>query len=413
LPRLFLIVLFLCALGAAAGAQPVAHHGVVEVAFGYVRDADGTVRSLKGLKLPYYAEPIQAAPVGSTRPVPEVWTDRSSTTVYNADSGTGYGIVDGADPSSLDDLVLAGGVGVPWKHLTFGVDIGAQRNFLIRWIVYDTYVQGLGPGVSAFTQSAVWDFGVIYPATAPGTYKITIDVAAAGIAVPTSTIYMAQQFRAPNPNGQGAFDTAMKTVYNSSGPVSVGTSQNNFWYDHDPLDGIYDETETDWFGEQSFANHLRAITVAGTQDNLVPATATVEQGLLVGGDLIDLWYSDNQFYSVRNAAPGDPVAIVLESQSPSASILSMTFRAEAKSLQQGVLKVELFNYQTNAYDEVATLNLSNVKQSTQVTITNNPSKYVNSANRRVRARLVGSPPPLRSIRTWILDVDMAGWTITR
>jgi hypothetical protein len=403
----------LCLIASSSFAQRT-FSGYVEVAHGYVRDLNGEIRSIKGLKLPFVAEQIEVRPMSELQRDPQIFPPRGAdnSTVFHADSGqSAYGIIEDPDPSSLDDLVLAGGAGVPWQNLMFGVDIGAQRNFLIRWRVFDTFVQGRGPGVSAF-DDVIADFGVIYPATAPGTYKITISVAAAGVVCPNSTIYMAQQFRTPDPSGNGPFDLAMKNVYNSGGPVSTGSSENVFWLDVN-LDGIYDEDEVDYFGEQLFANHLRSITVSGSQDTLVPFSATIVGGVLDGGDITDLFFQDNSYYSIRTTPPLAPIVLEVEGVSPSASIITLRFLVIAKArMGGGNLRVELWNYQTNQYDSVGLHDLSASDQTFEVLIQTNASRYVNPSNRRVKSRLTGNQA-LRSSRSWFVDFDRTAWIITR
>lgn len=409
-----LSVVFLLLMGALSWAQN-SFDGTVKVTCGWVKGPDGLRRSIAGLVLPFHAERIHARVIGSgtTRGIGG-GRQSAQATVYNADAGSGYGMIDSADPSSVDDLTMAGGANQPWQNLTFGVDIAAQRSFLIRWRCWSTYTTGRGHDAQAFDNEFA-DFGVIYPATDPGTWKITISVQAAGVVSPEDTLFMAQQFRTPQPDGEGAFDTAMKNVYNPAAPPTVGTSENEFWYDWDPTNGVYAEDEIDYFGDSSYANMLRTITVSGTQDTVTPYTYTVARGTQTGGDLPDLWYSDDSYVTVqqnpiRMTAATPNVQLDLEAVGPTNTVNSLTFMAETAGTQGGGLQtIKLWNYQTNAYDTIDERPISGTDQVVSVTLTNNPSKYV-SATKHMKARIlffINSPT-----LGWKARIDRSVWLVT-
>jgi hypothetical protein len=427
--RFFFLVLLIFLFVSQVPAQSDSFTGTVEVSFGKVRGLDGTWRSVKGLRLPFFAQRIQAAPIGKgTVKILGGGGGEDGTTVFNADAGSNYGFIEDPDPSSLDDMTMVGAAGKPWENLTFGVDIGVQHNFLIRWTVYDSMVAGRGHDASAFEPYfpnnnppiiGIADFGVIFPATAPGTWKITISVEAAGVVCPDNGVFMAQQFREPQLNGEGPFDLAMRNVYNSSAPVTVGSSDNVFWYDWDTRNGIYSEDEADNFGEGTFANLLRTITVtsSGQQNVISPFSVAIPQGYFVSGELPDVMQSDDLYYkgkpryNVSRATP--PLQIEVEGLSPVASVLSFKFSAEvAASSSGGQLLLYLFNYSTNLYDLVSTTTISNTDTLIEVPITANISRYINQTNRRMKSK-IGFKPPNTISRSWTGRVDHTFWTITR
>ena len=49
-----------------------------------------------------------------------------------------------------------------------------------------------------------------------GTWDVTVNIAIVGCVIPDGEFYMAQQFREPDPTGEGAFDTAYSTVFTYS-----------------------------------------------------------------------------------------------------------------------------------------------------------------------------------------------------
>lgn len=417
--RIALSLVIIFALIAPALAQN-RFAGTVRVAFGHVRDRDGSWRSIAGLELPYVAERITATPLhvipGQAKiPPSNGFHPPVTSTVYKADAGDGYGVVDGDDPSSVDDIVMQGGAGLPWQNLTFGIEINLQHSFLIRWRGRNSYVTGRGPGVGAFDNEFA-DFGVIYPATSPGTYKITISVAAAGVVSPSDTVFLAQQFRTTQPDGEGAFDLAMNNVYNSSADVNIGHSDNVFWYDFDPLNGIYAEDEIDNFGDTLFANLLTTITISGSQDTLVPFTFSMIHGTQVSGDVTSFWYSDDDKFVALPSYAGSradvPLQVVVEGISPTSTVNSLTFTVESSATQAGgTQSVQLFNYTTSAWDTIDTRALGATDATMSITLTNLPSKYINSSTRHLKAQISITPGSGGS-RGYQAKIDRAAWITT-
>jgi hypothetical protein len=439
-----LLVVAALAVTVFASGKPSSFSGTLTLTFGHVRNPDGTLRSLKGLQLPFTAEPIEASKLDRRKreghgpfvsslgaparlEIPASPADTllaliarpplSVTTVYNADAGSGYGVIDGSDPTSLDDMVLQGGANLPWQNLTFGVDVAVLHDFLVRWRCYRTYTEGLGHDVSAFSNEFADFGGILYANQIPGvgTYKITVTVAPAGAVAPVDAIFVAQQFRSTQPNGEGPFDTAMRNVYNPTAPPSIGSSDNVFWYDWDAMNGIYAEDEIDNFGEESFANMLHTLTVSGSQETLVPFTFQLLHGTYISGEVTDFWYSDDSYYKAFAdfGGTGAPIQLTVTGISSVASINSLRFIAEMKAaVAGGTQVVKLWNYTTNAYDTIDSRPITATDQTVDVTITSNPSKYVNPANRNLKSLIEMSPVPARSVRNWFASVDRAVWITT-
>ncbi|HVT13285.1 MAG TPA: hypothetical protein VHE55_13550 [Fimbriimonadaceae bacterium] len=403
----------------AASAQSGKPDGYIDVTFGHVRGPGGSTINLAGLKLPYTIRPIKATPLlpgsgsgGSFNHA--IGGPPPATTVYQADAGSGYGYPDPC-PSSLDDIVMTqAGVNTPWKTITFGMNVTDNHQSLIRWIIYDTYIPGGQAGQSAFSD-VVADFGGLLAGQNPGTYELTVDVSPAGVVCDQTAIYVAQQFRAPQLDGNGAFDDTMASVFNPTAPPQVGSSDNVFWYDVDDT-GIYDDTMQDNFGDTNYANFLFAITVAGSQDTLVPFTYTVDNGTYVSGDVTSLWYTDASYLTVRGKiAPSlsTPVArVTVEGLASSTTATSITFSLTSGTTNGGgTQKIELFNYQTNAWDLIDTENLPVSDQTYNITVTSSPSKYVNQSTRHVKARVSAFKSYLPSLN-WVLRIDKTNWIIT-
>ncbi len=373
--------------------------GVMTLTFGHVKNHEGQTINVQGFQVPYVAERIYAQRIERGEHPPKMIFEGNAggrAVTYLNDNGDGSYFYYPQNPSSLDDFVLAVGTqGLPWKHLTTGINAEASHKFLIRWKCFDTFVSGLGIGVSAF-YDVFADFGGYVTLPGVGAWKVTFDISVVGATNQDGTCFIAQQFREPIPTGEGAFDPAYSSIF-SGGGVSVGNSEDYFYDDSYPTsDGIYDETEIDFFGgPPNHANYLFGLTTGGTQTTIVPESYTIEKGVLVSGSLSRLWYSDD-LYMVINDAPADfreaPIRLVIESVSPSSNIISMTVIMEAKVNKEGaVQRIELWNYQMNKWDLVDTRSAALEDSVAYWTSGSSPAKYVQSGTNKVKARFTFKP----------------------
>jgi hypothetical protein len=284
----------IAALSLLAVSAAQTYTGTLEVAFGHYQDAQGVVHNLKGLKLPYTATKIESKTVKRSTSADRLnnWLYGKKSgkvagkgpgggggaeavqTIYHADqqaagSSLPYGVIGDFDsPSVVDDITpLAGGIGKPWKFMTFGFDtVVANPVFLCRWTLMNNYATGRGPGVSAFDPFPVpasypLDFGVVWNQAVPvGTYKVTIDVSSAGVYSPIglSTFWFWQQFRQVTTpvNPDAPYDTTIANVFNQEVAPQVGSSSDFFWFDWSPMEGIIDDDEKDTFTDEN-NNQLR------------------------------------------------------------------------------------------------------------------------------------------------------------
>lgn len=471
--RLSLVLGSLLALSAFAMGSPDhapterVTQASIKVAFGWVKNSDGTKRSIKGLEVPVFVEKIKATKISRKKRTPrevlfqtpfdELWAslqpnalgrlgqprfeNMMSTAIYTADAGFGYAVLDPAeyeDPSSLDDLTLQNGSGKKWDTLTFGVDVGTPnvvRTFRFR--CYSSYNPSAPAGTSAFGgEFKDWgfhsgpQFQLNFPT--PGTYKITIPVALFNIVAPSNNCYMAQQMRFPNgtpflnyidDNGEGAFDPSYRNVYNTASGPSVGSSSNGFWYDWNPLDGIYSEDEFEVVSLEPniFSNHLRSITVdEGIVDIRKPTSVTVAQGFLTSPseesidrimDSDDWWVTGTPQFDLDRGTP--PLQVVMQGTAVNINATSITFQIEVGSSSSGGSQtVSLYNFQTGAWVEMNTRAISQADTTVSVSPASNPTHYINQSNRQIRARIAFFPPANAS-RNWAAKLDFAEWAITR
>jgi len=401
--------------------------GVLYLSFGKVRQWDGTYKNIAGMPIRFTVEPIQ---LGNKGIKPSPFEGPALTTVFRNDNGAGSYFYTGDEfpmPSALDDVVMnASGSGQPWKHLTVGYHMAERGTVLLRWICFDTFVAGRGPGVSAF-DGVIADFGGLLTITQalfpqiPGTYKITFDVAAAGVAIPDGEFFFATQMRYPDPplyRGEGPFNSNFWPVF-SGGGVAIGTSDDLFYYDYDPVpNGIYDETELDYFGgPPNHANFLLQIDVSGTAQDVYPSFVQVTNGTYLSGTFLDLWYSEDFWYSAQidpQSEAANPIEILVETQAPTNIITSLNFTIEAHTSDSGFEQlVYLFNFTTNQWRLILQSTTSIADNVLTAVITSNPSQYIRASDRKMRALIVYREFAAEVANLWSAHIDRATWGIVR
>lgn len=419
--------------------SPEVYEGVMTLEFGYVTDQLGRRVDVTGVEIPYRAERIHAYEarlarflgVGQNRRT-EVMQPRvdssggsqfgfagANTTVYRNDNGHGTYFFTPEMPSALDDLLLtSAGNGAIWKELTIGMDINYPTLFLIRWIGWNNFTPQ-GPGVSAFSNE-LFDFGGGYIPGAPGQYKVTFDLSNAPLAsTPNGRVYFAQQFREFNVTGTGQFLDGQVSPVFSGGGVTIGSSEDIFYYDYDGggPDGIYAENEVDFFdGPPNHANFLLDIVVGGTSHLVKPASFTPFRGVVTGGNLASLWFSDNNYLRM---APGivinqaeAPIQLIIESFSPQANIQSMRLDVESAANLNGLVQtIEFRNFATNEWVPIRTDNLTTTDTTFQALAPSNPSQFVHPTDLTVRARIQIIPGGIILFFPFEARFDRTEWTI--
>lgn len=457
--RKFLLPLALCLLTAGfASASPTEVKGNLTVAFGWVKRADGTRVSVAGLSLPYVARKIEATKLdfvpgagnqtarrkNSLRPVglrdvvqrslgsggqggsgsgsggPE-----ADTTIYNSNFFA-YGFAED-NPSSLDDIVLsAAGQNKLWKHFSFGFNYGFANfsNFLIRWRIWQTNVDK--PAGQNDFDNEFADFGVIWDQpVSQGAWYVTIDIQQAGVLTNDLSIYLAQQFRTTQLNGEGPFIYGIDTIFNNTtNPPSVGSSEDQFWYDWDPVaDGIYENTEIDIF-EGSRADHAHQIVsdTATITNTLLPNLATATISVIVAGDNNSLQFvADGDVLKMNpfwGGARTSPIAqFVTEANCPTATPLSLKYEIVASATTGPMnVAVELYNYAFNLWVPVGnfTVGTTPVYHSEPYGGVLPLSGFVSTTTpRKVRARVSYKNVSPAVPRTFTMDCDLFNWVVTR
>ncbi|MBA3727086.1 MAG: hypothetical protein H0W86_11740 [Armatimonadetes bacterium] len=413
--RVLFFILLLLAAFAPAVSQRNESWGTMKATFGSVRLPDGTYQNVTGREVPFHAVRIGDAPGMNEIPIP----GNDLVTAYHNDNGDSSHFASGGPmPSSLDDIVMtSAGQGAPWRLLTVFWNIEATQQFLVRWQVFDTHVPGLPSGESSFS-GVIADFGGFFSRPEPGFWMITFDIGGQiNVTVPDGGCFFAQQFREPDPSGEGAFIPFVQPGFGGGG-VAVGSSDDVFWFDANPEDGIYHDDEQDNFGgPPNEANFLLKIEVGGTQTVLTPVSFSFFRGSLIGGDLGSLWYSDDDRLRGRPGVVFStaefPMQLIAETIAPSNNILTLKFTLEARtSVANMTQRIELFNFVSNSWVQVDSRPSSTSDSTVEVIVTQNIDQYVNSQNRRMRAKISFKPTSTVFVYPWIASLDRTVWTVT-
>lgn len=438
-----LLSLFAVCVSTVSGAA-FTYSGTMTLQFGGYWDK-GRYVDLSGTKIPFIAEYIgppgkngRVSMVNRTGRIPGDEGIRlfggpgdADITIYRNNNGNGSYFHSSEDfpiPSCLDDIrIISNGVNRQWKTLTIGVHAQTTNQFLIRWKVYWQYQPGLGAGVQAFfphPPAPNRDFGGYFSVPIPGTYAVTFNIAGVGCNVPQQQAYVAQQFRWPQfpERGEGPFCTyVVQSIFSGFG-ATIGYSDNVFWYDWDPIDGIYDETEADYFGTEpgQEANLLFAITAAeGNNETVLPTAFSVQTGVLVSGNVGSLWFDDNNRLVVREVPPlalGLPsVRIVVEGGVSPGAIAGFQLNVISRVPivgQSVTQRIDLYNFTTNQWVQFDSRLATTSDSLVQIVVPNNPQQYV-SSNNLMRARISYFDPGSLIVFGWTAQLNLVNWIINR
>lgn len=394
----------------------VLEEGWMTLTFLRIRQPDGTMREYRNVPVPYRMERIRATPWRSrATSFGEFTVQASNTIAYRNDNGNESYFYTPEMSSALDDITLDPvGFNREWRTMTFGYNADDLEFALVRWIVFDTFVPGRGAGRSAF-DGVIADFGTIrwWPA---GQFKLTVDLAGSGFtfAVPDGECYVAQQYREPDPSGEGPFIRTINPIFSGRG-VTIGSSADAFFFDSDE-NGIYDETEIDWFdGPPNEANFLWVVTVGGSIEIALPTQFEIPFGAQAGGNLQSLWSSDDNRLAIqarRSPAVADPAMQLLINGGISPGRVSgLKFILESQATYAIPVKIEWYNFAQGRWDTKWQGTATQTDSVVEVAEPNRAAEYVSSSN-TLRVRVSWFDNGITDI-SWGCAIDQAVWHVIR
>lgn len=148
---------------------------------------------------------------------------------------------------------------------------------------------------------------------------------------------------------------------------------------------------------------------------LLPETMSFVRGILISGTINDLFHSDDMRLVAR---PGivfstaeAPLQLQLQSTNTFVNPTELRFRLEAHT-NQGNLnqKILLFNYTSNAYEELDSRMATTSDSVVEVVVTSNPTRFINASG-QVRALVTYKAAGPVFSYPWLARIDQAVWKI--
>jgi hypothetical protein len=148
-----------------------------------------------------------------------------------------------------------------------------------------------------------------------------------------------------------------------------------------------------------------------------PYDLNVIRGFHVSGDIFDVTESDDSYlqynpgFTLNPMEP--PVWTEFQGTLPTDEPLTLAFLLEAHANTPGLVQtIEIFNYDTNSYEEI-NLGLATTSDSTVVVAAEgNVRRFVETDSANVRARIAWKAPGLVSLFPWTVSMDQVAWLVT-
>lgn len=157
------------------------------------------------------------------------------------------------------------------------------------------------------------------------------------------------------------------------------------------------------------------VTAIALTETVLPTQFTVTRGALLGGSLNDLLFSDNSYVNVEARRPTEiaaaSVEVEVEGTSPVESPTLLQFVLEAATSGAPVRqRIELFNYQSNTWEQVDERDGPFADTTVVVTIATNASRFVQAGTGKVRAR-IGYHDRGVTFISWGGRYDLTKWEV--
>jgi hypothetical protein len=146
-----------------------------------------------------------------------------------------------------------------------------------------------------------------------------------------------------------------------------------------------------------------------------PLDFTVTRGELIGGDLADLFASDDEYVEVDARRPteiaANSVEVEFTSAVPSEAPATLQFIVETGTGgAPSNVNVAFFNYDSAEWDVLLDRGSSQSDETITVTVDQNTGRYIQNGTREVKSR-VGYSDRGVTFPAWGGRFDMAGWTL--
>jgi hypothetical protein len=147
-----------------------------------------------------------------------------------------------------------------------------------------------------------------------------------------------------------------------------------------------------------------------------PTGLTPIRGNIVGGNLGSLFYPENVRLVINPgvvfSSSQQPVEFEITATAPAATTPRLAFAYEGHASSANIVtRIELYNYALGQFEVVSNANSTILDSVIETVITANPSRFINSSNLQVRARISARAGGPVFSNPWALRVDRAVWNI--
>ena len=342
--------------------------------------------------------------------------------------GPGY-----LNPYAVNDMTSASG---------YALGTSERTSFSWYWegapgerciVVVSTYERfgatpaGLGPTIEAdgFLAGYAFDFGTaLAPGgyfagvnlTTPDVFRLPVDgtggysiVLASAVGPSVTLASLAQPFlwftKPLNPSFQGPIqwddDNPANGVHMTEPPGNATTRE---WYDYT---GLIASVPVPAGAMVAFYSHRQVVP---------PATVTMQNGILVSGDVASLGRSDDVRYRTKlNLASdelGHQIQILTTATSPLANPTSLELVIEDRGSINGTYRsVALFNWTTNQFEQIGAGPMVTTDRTTAYGASGDLSRFVRPGTLALRCRLGYDLLFADEAVAWSADVDLAVFRI--
>jgi hypothetical protein len=158
------------------------------------------------------------------------------------------------------------------------------------------------------------------------------------------------------------------------------------------------------------------LIAGGNEETVTPDSFTMFRGSVVSGGLGDIQTSNNSYLTVRPGAVFSnseyPIQLIVEGNTSLHTPTEVHFSIESfvstNNLQR---KIELFNYDTDTYEQVDLQGASQTEGVVEVNITSDAARFVDSATGNIKAKVSWKATAATFVYPWTSKIDHIFWVI--
>jgi|CXWL01.1.fsa_nt_gi hypothetical protein len=175
--------------------------------------------------------------------------------------------------------------------------------------------------------------------------------------------------------------------------------------------GLRNLTITNPDGQLITANNVFTVNASSAVVN--PSSFVINAGSFFGGSLSSLFTSDNQHLTIFNDEIDSIAEVVVTGTSPFGTTSALTFTIETGASRTDLSEfTSLFNYVTNAYEQVNARTSTLADSLINIVIPSNQSRFVQAGTREMRGRLRWIPnSDIDAGDGWTEKIDRSVWTV--